>query len=341
MNEIPSGIATTDTPQLDRDDVERATLRLAGRVHATPVVRSDDLDRHSGARLWLKAENLQRGGSFKVRGALLAVERLAAAGTRGVVAQSTGNHAIAVAVAARSHDLVAVLVLPSDAAPAKIRRIREAGGEVVLAGRLLSERVAVAEEIRAERGYDVIDPYQDPDVVAGQGSATVELFAQVAAAGGRLDAVVLPVGGGSAVAGACLAAQGHAIAVIAAEPAAVPALTAALQVGAPVTVPARSTIADGLRPDRIGRLPFDLVRDRVAAVERVTEAQIGAALCQAMLGARLLVEPAAATALAVAMRQPAGRYRDIGVLLSGGNVEPALVAALLAASAGQPVRSIA
>ncbi|GCB53299.1 threonine/serine dehydratase [Streptomyces sp. NL15-2K] len=329
----------TRLPEMSPDDIDRAQRGLTDRVLTTPVVRSEELDFLAGARLWLKAENLQRGGSFKVRGAALAVDRLAAAGSRGVVAQSTGNHAIAVALAAVGRGLPAVLVLPTDAPVAKQRRIRAAGAELVLAGSLLAERVAVAEETRVRRGFDVIDPYQDPDVVAGQGTATAELLAQVAAAGGRLDAVVLPVGGGSAVAGASLATRGTDVEVIGAEPAAVPSLSAALRAGAPVTVPVGPTLADGLRPDRVGALPFSLVRDRVRTVETVTESEIREALCTVATGARLLVEPAAATALAAALRiarASRGRLTDIGVLLSGGNVEHTLVAALLAEYRARP-----
>jgi threonine dehydratase len=310
--------------------VHDALRRVAGRVAKTPVVRSEELDRLAGARLWLKAENLQRGGSFKMRGALLAVERLAAGGSDGVVAQSTGNHAIAVATAAAEYGLSAVLVLPSDAAPSKVRRIRDAGAEVLQVGTTLAERIAVVEELKATRGLDEIDPYQNPDVVVGQGTATAELLQQVHTAGGRLDTVVLPVGGGSAVAGACLATKGHDIDVVGAEPSAVPALTAALRAGHPVTVDARPTIADGLRPDRIGQLPYDLAHRTVARVVTVDEDAIAEAMRLALTRARLLVEPAAATALAGALRVAAdGRARDIGVLVSGSNVEMDLVASLL------------
>ncbi|MEU9291542.1 pyridoxal-phosphate dependent enzyme [Streptomyces sp. NPDC048275] len=315
---------------LSYEGVHDARLRVAERLVQTPVVRSEELDRLVGARLWLKAENLQRGGSFKMRGALLAVERLAGSGSRGVVAQSTGNHAIAVAMAAAEYGLPAVLVLPTDAAPTKVRRIRDAGAEVLQAGTVLAERIAVVDELKAARGLDEIDPYQNPDVVVGQGTATAELLHQVHAAGGALDAVVVPVGGGSALAGACLATRGHGIDVIGAEPAAVPALTAALRAGEPVTVDPRPTIADGLRPDRIGRLPYDLAHQTVTGVVTVDEDAIAEALRLILIRARLLVEPAAATALAGALRIAAtGRARDIGVLISGGNVEPSLVAALL------------
>jgi threonine dehydratase len=335
---IKTAVAEAIRPQLSPDDIRRAQRRLDGRVIRTPVIRSDELDRLAGRRLWLKAENLQRGGSFKMRGALLAMDRLAAEGARGVVAQSTGNHAIAVAMAARELGLPALLVLPNDAAPAKVRRIRAAGADVIQTGRTLADRLAAVDEARELLNYDVVDPYQDPDVVAGQGTATAELLSQVEAAGGRLGAVVVPVGGGSAVAGACLATSGQDIAVMAAEPLAVPALTCALRAGHPVTVPAQPTIADGLRPDRIGQLPFDLCHRAVASVQTVDEAEIAEALCLAMMKSRLLIEPAAATALAVAIRpltdgcRPGG---DIGVLLTGGNVGEDMVALLMSEHAAR------
>ncbi|WP_431041733.1 threonine ammonia-lyase [Streptomyces sp. P1-3] len=315
--------------RLDRAAVEQAGRRLADRVWRTPVIRCDQLDARSGARLWLKAENLQRGGSFKVRGALLAVEHLAASGSRGVIAQSTGNHAIAVAFAARQYGLPAIMVLPSDAPPAKIHRIREAGAQVVTAGTLLADRVAAVAELRELHGYDVIDPYQNPHVVAGQGTATAELLDQTAAEGVHLDAVVVPIGGGSAIAGACLTAEGRGVSVVGAEPQAVPALTTALRAHRPVTVSARHTIADGLRPDRIGALPFALAHRAVAAVETVSEEAIADAMRAAFLHARLVIEPAAATALAAALEHASRHGADVGVLLSGGNVEPSLVASLL------------
>ncbi|MFF8646229.1 threonine/serine dehydratase [Streptomyces sp. NPDC015345] len=344
MSDHRSGLTVgTTLPGLSRADVDRAELRLAPRILRTPVIRSDQLDAQCGARLWLKAENLQRGGSFKVRGALLAVEELAAAGSRGVVAQSTGNHAIAVALAARAHALPTLIVLPSDAPPAKVGRIREAGARVVFAGTTLAERVAAVEEFRELHGYDVVDPYENPHVVAGQGTATAELLEQAAAEGVRLDTVVVPVGGGSALAGACLAASGHGAAVVGAEPEAVPAFTAALGAGEPVTVGVGLTIADGLRPDRIGALPFALAALVAEQVLTISEEAIADGMRAALLVARLLVEPAAATALAGALEYASGpgRGTDIGVLLSGGNVEPALVAAVLAGPAGLAHRAVA
>ncbi|HZM83915.1 MAG TPA: pyridoxal-phosphate dependent enzyme [Candidatus Limnocylindrales bacterium] len=331
MKRDPLDSIATETVgrRLGRANVDRAVRQLGNRVSKTPVVRSDKLDSLAGARLWMKAENLQRGGSFKIRGALLAVDRLAALGSCGIVAQSTGNHAIAVALASFEHGLPTIVVLPCDAAPTKVGQIRRAGAEVVFAGTSLAERLAVVEELRQLHGYDVIDPYESTDVVVGQGTATAELISQVAAEGGRLNSVVVPVGGGSAIAGACLAASGLDLTVVGAEPEAVPAFSAALHAQGPVTVPARHTIADGLRPDRIGHLPFDLCHQVVAGVVKVQEAAIADALRAALLYSRLLIEPAAATALAAALQYSGATGTDVGVLLSGGNIEPSILTSLL------------
>jgi threonine dehydratase len=304
---------------------------LTGRIVRTPVVRCEELDRRAGARLWLKAENLQRGGSFKLRGALLAVGRLAGAGAAGVIAQSTGNHAIAVALAARDHGLPALLVVPPDVAESKADAVRAAGAELVRDGDTPAQRAAVVERLRGDRGWSVVDPWENPDVVAGQSTATAELIDQVWSAGGALDTIVVPVGGGSALAGACLASAGLGIAVVGAEPTAVPALTEALRAGRPVAVPVGPTLADGLRPDTIGSLPFEICRTAVHRVITVDESAMADALCLTLLHARLLIEPAAAVALAgaLALTRDSDQVRDVGVLLSGGNIALALVARLL------------
>lgn len=324
-------------------DVNRARSWLADRVHYTPVIRSYELDLLAGMRVWLKAENLQIGGSFKRRGALMAVGRLAASGYHGVVAQSTGNHAIAVAMAARELGLTAVIVLPQNAAAAKIQRIREAKAEVIFRGSSLDERLALVEELRQERGLGVVDPYEDPDVIAGQGTATAELIEQVRSLGARLDTLVIPVGGGSALAGACLAVNGQGIDVIAAEPAAVPSLSKALHAGHPVTVPCEVTIADGLRPNRIGRLPFMISRPILTDVRMVEEEGISEATFLALMYGKMLVEPAAATALAVAIRlKRDGKKprKDIGVIITGGNVESSLLMSVLASHGANSISSM-
>jgi threonine dehydratase len=312
-----------------RDDVEEAAGWLSGQVVRTPVIRAASLDRIAGVRIWLKAENLQVTGAYKARGALRAVGRVATEGrTAGVIAQSTGNHALAVAMAARRYGLAATLVLPTDAAPGKVTKARASGATVVLAGTTLSDRLAVVEGLHASTGHAVIDPYDHPDVVAGQGTATLELIQDA----GRLDAVVVPVGGGGGVAGACLAVDGEPIEVYGVEPAGCDSLRRSLAADRQVTVEPAPTLADGLRPSCVGRLPFQIARERIAGVVEVDDEAIADALRLALFHAHLLVEPSAAAGLAGALRLAAEHaFTDIGVVLTGGNVEPAVLTRLVAA----------
>jgi threonine dehydratase len=307
-------------------DVLEAAQWLASRVLRTPVVTSAELDRVAGRRLWLKAENLQRGGSYKFRGAMRSVGRLAAQGHRGVIAQSTGNHAIAIALAAREHGITATVVLPVDAPRTKIELAEAYGARIILAGRTVEERLATVRGLAKETGHIAVDAYDHPDVICGQASATFELIDEVRKHGGQLSTVVVPVGGGGGVAGACLAAQG--IAVYGVEPEGCDSLARSIAQGRPVSVVPRPTIADGLRPARVGDLPFEIVRKELAGTLIVSDAAIEDAMRLALWHTKLLVEPSAAAALAGALRldeQPG----DIGVLLTGGNVDPALVARVL------------
>ncbi|WP_238434322.1 threonine ammonia-lyase [Micromonospora tarensis] len=235
-------------------DVTEAARWLADRVVRTPVLRSPVIDELAGARVLLKAENLQHGGSYKMRGALRAVGRLAAAGHHGVIAQSTGNHAVAVALAARQHGLAATVVLPVDAATTKVDRARAAGARVVFAGTDVEERVAMATGLSADSGHPVIDAYDHPDVIAGQGTASLELIEEAERAGTPLDTLVVPVGGGGGVAGACLAAAGTGIDVYGVEPVGCDSLARSLAAGERVPVAPAPTIADGLRPSCVGEL---------------------------------------------------------------------------------------
>ena len=337
---------TTTHPELGTASVRAAQRRLTGRLTDTPVLRSPALDGRAGARLWLKAEHRQRGGSFKVRGALLAGDRLVRAGSRGLVAHSTGNHAIAVALAAADLGRRAVTVLPHDVVPSKAARIVATGAKVVLVRGGLAERSRVAAAIASAQGLDLVDPYDNDDVLAGHGTAIAELLDHMLAVGARPAAVVVPVGGGGALAGACLAVRDHdrghyderdagrlRIGVIGAEPSAVDSLRQALWAGRPVTVTSRPTIADGLRPDRVGDRPFRICREEGARVRVATEGEIIAAMRAVWLDAEQLIEPSSATAVAVALRvardDPRLSGADIGVLLSGGNVDPAVAAAVV------------
>ncbi|MEU8296795.1 pyridoxal-phosphate dependent enzyme [Micromonospora sp. NPDC048909] len=321
-----------------RVDVPEAARWLAGRVLRTPVLRSPAIDRLAGVRVLMKAENLQAGGSYKMRGALLAVGRLAAAGHRGVVAQSTGNHAVAVALAARRYELTATVVLPADAAPTKVARARSAGARVVLAGTTVEERVAVAHRISDETGSPLVDAYDHPDVVAGQGTASLELIEEAERAGTPLDALVLPVGGGGGAAGACLAAGDRPIEVYGVEPVGCDSLARSLAAGRPTPVEPAPTIADGLRPSCVGTLPFAILRTSLRGVVRVDDEEIAAAFRLLLLELKVLAEPSGAAGLAGALRLAAEagrRHGTVGVVLTGGNVEAELVARLATARPAQ------
>lgn len=321
-------------PDPTRADVQEAAHWLAGRVVRTPLLRAPDLDDLAGARLLVKAENLQTGGSYKMRGALRAVGRIAADGAHaGVVAQTTGNHGIAVALAAREFGLAPTVVLPVDAPAVKVAKIEAAGARVVRAGHTLAERLTAVDVVRAASGYAVVDAFDHRDVVAGQGSASLELIEDADQRGTPLDALVLPVGGGGGLAGAALAADGRDIAVYGVEPVGCDSLARSLAAGRRVTVTPGPTLADGLRPSCVGELPFRIMRNRVAGVLRTNDAEITAAFRRIVVHLRLVAEPSAAAALAGAVQlAAAGTHRTIGVVLTGGNIEPALIAALMAES---------
>ncbi|MEV6813429.1 pyridoxal-phosphate dependent enzyme [Micromonospora sp. NPDC051296] len=322
----PSDIAPT------RADVTEAAHWLDGRVVRTPVLHSPAIDRLAGARVLLKAENLQTGGSYKMRGGLFAVGRLAAAGHAGVVAQSTGNHAVAVALAARRHELAATVVVPVDAAPTKVARARAAGARLILAGTTVEERLAVARRISAETGHPIVDAYDHPDVVAGQGSASLELIEEAERAGTPLDALVLPVGGGGGAAGACLAGAGRPIEVYGVEPVGCDSLARSLAAGRPTPVTPAPTIADGLRPSCVGDLPFAILRTRLTGVIRVDDDEIAEAFRLLLLELKVLAEPSGAAGLAGALRLAAAVTPR-----SAAAVTPRSAAAFALRSAGDGV----
>jgi threonine dehydratase len=329
---MSDGTQVASAVRLSRADVEAAAQWLTGRVRRTPVLSSPVIDALADARVLIKAENLQLSGSYKMRGALLAISRLAAAGTHpGVVAQSTGNHALAVAMAARDNGLAATVVLPADAPAGKVAKAQDAGARVILIGSTVDERLAVVRQICDETGYAVIDAYDHRDVVAGQGSASLELIEQARADGTPLDALVVPVGGGGGVAGACLAATGENISVYGVEPVGCDSLARSLEAGQRVAVPPGPTLADGLRPSLVGALPFEIVRETLSGVVRVDDEAIAHAFRLVLFHLKLLAEPSGAAALAGALRIAAtGAHRTIGVVLTGGNVESEVVARLVA-----------
>lgn len=322
-------------PSLSVEDVRAAATRIDGRVRRTPVLRVDALDARAGAELWLKAECLQRIGAFKARGAMHAVGHLSEAErARGIITFSSGNHAQAVALAARSYGCHATIVMPTDAPTIKVAGVRALGGEVMFAGTTSDERKAVALELAERTGGAVVQPFDHPHIVAGAGTATLELLDEVAArtGGGTLDALLVPVGGGGLIAGACLAAAATSTKVYSVEPHGCDAMASSLEAGRRVAVPPGPTLADGLKPTMVGRLNFAIAQAHVAGSFRVSDEQLAPALVSLLVHGKVLVEPSGAAGLAVALsgavpEQP----RRIGVILSGGNVDPGLVATLLAA----------
>lgn len=312
-------------------DLLEARELLRGRVHRTPVLRSAALDAVAGAELYLKAESLQKVGAFKARGALTAALSLdEAARRRGLVTYSSGNHGQAVALAARELSVPADIVMPTDAPKVKVDAVRALGARVHFAGTTSEERKRLALELAERSGAVVVPPFDDARVIAGQGTATLELLEQVAEEGAELDALLVPVGGGGLLAGACLACEGTKTKVYAVEPSAASAFAESLSAGERVLVQPGATIADGLKPVQIGALNFAVARARVSGALLVDDAEIGQALVDLLFAAKLLVEPSGAAALAAALeRKLPEAPRRVGVLLSGGNLAPERLVELL------------
>lgn len=306
----------------DLDAIRDAASRLEGVAHRTPVATCSALDRRAGRRLFLKCEQLQKTGSFKLRGAYNAVSRLSGpALRRGVVTHSSGNHAQALALAARVRGVPAHVVMPRNASAAKRRAVDEYGARVVECEPTLAARERAAADLVRATGGTLIPPFDHPDVIAGQGTVGLELLDQV----DGLDAIVAPIGGGGLVSGVALAARALRpdLRVFAAEPSG--ADDAARSVEAGVLLPQTSpdTIADGLLTG-LGRHTWPVVRDCVEAVLTVTDAEIAGAMRLVWERAKLVIEPSAAVAVAVALSEAFGALAGldrVGVILSGGNVD--------------------
>ena len=319
----------TDTTVVSLQDIRDAAQRIAGAAHRTPVLRSRTLDALTGARVYLKAEHLQRVGAFKFRGAYNAIARLPAEQrARGIAAYSSGNHAQAVALAARELGSSAVIVMPADTPPAKLDAVAGYGAEIVTYDRYTGNREELGERLAGERGLALIPPYEHPDVIAGQGTAALELLEEV----GALDALVVPVGGGGLIAGSATAAKGlqPGIRVVGVEPAAGDDTHRSLAAGERVRIPVPRTIADGQAAPIPGELTFSINRRLVDEIVLVTDDEIRAGLRFAVDRLKQVLEPSGATGLAALL---AGRLRPaparIGVIISGGNVGAARLAELL------------
>jgi threonine dehydratase/serine racemase len=307
---------------VDLPAVGAAARRLAGIVHRTPVVTCAGLDRLAGRSLFFKCENLQKAGAFKYRGASNAVLSLAPeVAARGVVTHSSGNHAQALALAAKVRGIPAHLVMPRTASAVKRRAVEAYGGRVIACEPTLAAREATAAAVLAETGGTFIHPYDNPDVIAGQGTVALELLEQAPG----LSALLAPVGGGGLISGLCLAAKGldPSLRGIAAEPAGADDAARSKAAGTRLPQTAPQTIADGLGTS-LGELTWPVIRDCVERVVTVEEDEIVAAMRLVWERAKLVIEPSAAVAVAAALsdgfRALDGLER-VGVVLSGGNVD--------------------
>jgi threonine dehydratase len=306
----------------DFDAVRDAARRIAGMVHRTPLASCATLDRLSGRKLVFKCEHLQKAGAFKFRGACNAVMKLPSAmAKRGVVTHSSGNHAAALALAARSRNLTAHVVMPRNASPVKQRAAQEYGARIIECASTQSARETTAEAILAETGGVFIPPYDHPDIIAGQGTVALELIEQAP----DVDAVLAPVGGGGLVSGICIAARGVAphVRIFAAEPKGADDAARSKAAGQRLPQTSPNTIADGLRTG-LGEITWPIVRDQVERVITVTDIEITVAMRLLWERAKLLVEPSAAVAFAAVLtdefRSLPGLER-VGIVLSGGNVD--------------------
>jgi threonine dehydratase len=308
----------------DGPDLPGARARVDGHVWRTPALHVDALDDACGCEIWLKPECLQRTGSFKFRGATNAVARLPD-GTDGVVCISSGNHAQAVARAAREAGIGCLAVMPIDSNPSKIAATAAYGAEVEREGVTAENRERIGRARAEERGWPLIHPFDDWDVLSGQGTAALELLEDAPA----LDTIVTPVGGGGLLSGTSLACAATGVAVWGAEPAAGDDAYRSLAAGERISLErAPSTIADGVRTLQVGERPFSILREHCAGIALVDEDALREALAIVWSRTKLVIEPTSALPIAAVL---AGAIpgRRIGVILSGGNVDSARVAGRL------------
>jgi threonine dehydratase len=315
---------------LDPSSVRAARERIAGRLHTTPTVSSTRLGDAAGVRLVLKCENLQKTGSFKVRGALHKLSRLdAAAKARGVVTVSAGNHAQALAWAARDAGVAATVVMSTNASPAKIEASRGYGAEVVLHGASNIDAFAKARELEKERQLTFVHPFDDEDVAAGAGIVGLELLEQAP----DLDAVVVPIGGGGLIAGMLVALKesNPKLRIFGVEPEGAPSMRRSLDEGHAVRLDAVNTVADGLAAPMAGELPYQIVRRYADDVVLLGDDAIADGMRQLLLSAKLLAEPAGAAAVAAVLSGalPLRRGERVAAIVSGGNIDLAKLASLL------------
>lgn len=311
------------------DDVGRAAARIDGVANRTPVLTSRTLDRRVGASVHAKAECYQRAGAFKFRGAFNAIAAMRPeVRARGVATYSSGNHAQAVALAAALHDVPAAILMPEDAPALKVEATRGYGAEVVFYDRYAEERTSLGSSIADDRGMTLVPPFDDWDVIAGQGTAALELFDEV----GPLDLLIVCVGGGGLISGCATvaAAQNQAVRVVGVEPEAGDDVRQSLERGEIVAIATPKTIADGQQTTAPSEKTFAVIQERVDAIVTVSDEEILRAMVFAFERMNVVLEPSGACALA-AILEGAVDVADqrVGVTFSGGNIGVARFTALL------------
>ena len=303
------------------DDVAAAAERLEGHAHRTPVLRSRTANAALGAQLFFKCENFQRMGAFKFRGGYNALAHFSPEQRRrGALAFSSGNHAQAVALAARMLEMPAVIVMPQDAPAAKLAATRDYGAEVVLYDRFTQDREAISRQLATERGMMLIPPFDHVDVIAGQGTAAKELFDEV----GELDHLFVCLGGGGLLSGSALSARALSpqCKVYGVEPEAGNDGQQSLQSGRRVKIEVPRTIADGAQTQQLGELTFEVIRRDVDAIFTATDAQLVDAMRFYAERMKMIVEPTGCLSLVGAQHSGVDfSGTRIGILISGGNVD--------------------
>ena len=309
--------------RVTRDDVAAASERIAGSVEQTPLIESEV----NGQKIWLKCECLQTGGAFKLRGASNRLLQLSEAERRrGVVAFSSGNHARGVAIAARRLGIHAIIVMPSDAPAVKVDGTRGEGAEIIFYDRYRESREAIAAKISEESGATVVPSFDDPHIVAGQGTVGIEILEQMLEAPRR---IIVPCGGGGLASGIALACPDAEIAIV--EPEGWDDMRRSLELGeiVPVGSDAPQTLCDALQTPRVSPITFGILRERSAKALTASEDAVREAVRWAWDRHKLVVEPGGAIALAALLSGEAESAEGTVVVLSGGNVDPALHAEIV------------
>jgi threonine dehydratase len=312
-------------------DVQAAAERIRGHAHRTPVLTSRRIDADTGARLHFKCENFQRMGAFKFRGAFNALSRFDEEQRRaGVVTYSSGNHAQAIALAAGILGIPATIVMPHDAPESKVAATLGYGASVVRYDRYTEDREQIGRALAVEKGLTLVPPYDHPDVIAGQGTATMELFEQV----GELDALFVCLGGGGLLSGAALSARAMAptCRIVGVEPEAGDDGLRSLRTGSIVHIDTPVTIADGAQTQHLGVLPFEIIRRDVDDIVTASDAELVEAMRVFATTMKIVVEPTGCLAFAAVRRLRADLAgQRVGVLVSGGNIDMNRFAALVTA----------